>query len=79
MIDEDRSFEAVQTLRNTHDKLLYASALCEGNLDVVQQIIVLAKDRSYKQSLESIANRLRARIKSTRVANSRIQNATDLV
>ena len=74
------SFEAVRTLREIHDGVLFASSLCRGNVAVIRTVKCLREnDVRYKAFIESSFEKLRGYITSFETLQKRINNTIKLV
>lgn len=79
--DAKSSFERVQSLRNVNDFILFSSACCRGNLEVLERLSDLAKLDSQKDTgnLKSEMTRMRGYVESADALQGRVRNAIDLV
>ena len=74
------SFQRIQKLRDTYDKIRSVKASCEGNLGVVEGIINFRSGVSVtKEKLLTEQKRLQSYLKSMENLEARIKNTTDLV
>lgn len=76
----NKSFNSIQTLRHFHDQALIGKACCEGNLEVVEELVKINQgDSTTEPEFLHQQSKLRGHVKGFNSFMARIQNAIELV
>lgn len=79
-INATTSFSYVQNLRNTADTVLFGRACCNGDLDLIKELMKCkVSDLSKLEDLQSEATKLQGFVESSDVLQGRIRNTIDLI
>ena len=79
-INATTSFSYVQNLRNTADTVLFGRACCNGDLDLIKELMKCkVSDLSNLEDLQSEATKLQGFVESSDVLQGRIRNTIDLI
>lgn len=78
-LDTKENFESIQVLRDRHDDVLVAQALCESCIGVVKQIASVCREKQALAFFKSSINGLDGHIRSAALASERMKNTIELV